>query len=129
MRYCGLRVRACVRACVCVCVCVCSATLPAKFKIKAYCPIVFRDLRARFGEDPKAFLVRSESSCGWLLHQHGLLRVLIDPTFGSGVLRTRLAVLQESWLSGPAEVHEQSSSRARTNVYSSHDRRVSSTRA
>eukprot|EP00037_Helgoeca_nana_P016928 m.159655 g.159655 ORF g.159655 m.159655 type:complete len:351 (+) comp23755_c0_seq1:137-1189(+) len=63
-----------------------NATLPAKFKIKAYCPIVFRDLRARFGEDPKAFL--------------------------------------ESWLSGPAEVHEQSSSRARTNVYSSHDRRM-----
>ena len=34
-----------------------SATLPAKFKIKAYCPIVFRDIRSRFIEDSKCFLV------------------------------------------------------------------------
>jgi len=63
-----------------------NATLPAKFKIKAYCPIVFRDLWARFGEDSKAVL--------------------------------------ESWISGPAEIHVQSSSRKGTNVYTSHDRRM-----
>lgn len=63
-----------------------NATLPAKFKIKAYCPIVFRDIRARFKEDPKAFL--------------------------------------ESWICGPAELQEHHSSRIRTNVYTSFDRRL-----
>eukprot|EP00045_Choanoeca_perplexa_P000599 m.15102 g.15102 ORF g.15102 m.15102 type:complete len:353 (-) comp10416_c0_seq1:98-1156(-) len=30
--------------------------LPSKFKVKEYCPMVFRDLRARFGEDPDDFV-------------------------------------------------------------------------
>eukprot|EP00038_Savillea_parva_P013988 m.9774 g.9774 ORF g.9774 m.9774 type:complete len:354 (+) comp2675_c0_seq1:311-1372(+) len=63
-----------------------NATLPSKFRIKAYCPIVFRDLRARFGEDPKCFL--------------------------------------DSWIGGPAELHEQSTHRTKTNVYTCHDRRM-----
>eukprot|EP00041_Stephanoeca_diplocostata_P033559 m.1113028 g.1113028 ORF g.1113028 m.1113028 type:complete len:365 (+) comp24363_c0_seq1:309-1403(+) len=33
-----------------------SAMLPSKFKIKEYCPLVFRDLRDRFGLDPRSFL-------------------------------------------------------------------------
>lgn len=63
-----------------------NATLPAKFKIKAYCPIVFRDVRARFKEDSKRFL--------------------------------------DSWISGPAELQEHHSTRIRTNVYTSYDRRM-----
>jgi hypothetical protein len=37
-----------------------DAALPGKFKVKQYCPVVFRDLRMRFGEDPDVFLVRRE---------------------------------------------------------------------
>jgi hypothetical protein len=31
--------------------------LPSKYKVKEYCPQVFRSLRKRFGEDPEEFLV------------------------------------------------------------------------
>lgn len=33
-----------------------DSLLPSKYKIKEYCPIVFRDLRMRFGEDSEDFL-------------------------------------------------------------------------
>jgi len=33
-----------------------NGSLPSKFKVKAYCPLVFRDLRERFEENPRAFL-------------------------------------------------------------------------
>lgn len=34
-----------------------SAVLPSKYKFKEYCPVVFRDLRERFKEDPDDYLV------------------------------------------------------------------------
>ena len=34
-----------------------SSLLPAKFKFKEYCPVVFRDLRSRFGISSEDFMV------------------------------------------------------------------------
>ncbi len=34
-----------------------SHALPSKYKVKEYCPLVFRDLRDRFGEDPDDYVV------------------------------------------------------------------------
>ena len=33
------------------------STTPNKFSVKEYCPVVFRDLRQRFGVDPEVYLV------------------------------------------------------------------------
>ena len=37
--------------------------LPNKFKVKEYCPVVFKSLRARFGEDPVDYVVREPVPC------------------------------------------------------------------
>lgn len=34
--------------------------MPSHFKFKEYCPLVFRNLRERFGIDDQDFLVRTE---------------------------------------------------------------------
>lgn len=39
----------------------CSGVLPSKFKVKQYCPLVFRDLRLRFSEEADMYLVRPGS--------------------------------------------------------------------
>lgn len=39
--------------------CVCRENMPSHFKFKEYCPLVFRNLRERFGIDDQDFQVRT----------------------------------------------------------------------
>ena len=51
-------------ACLCLIILVFrSSYLPSKFKVKQYCPIIFRDLRERFGIEPEEYPVRPVVGC------------------------------------------------------------------
>ena len=42
---------------VAVCILHCRDNMPSHFKFKEYCPVVFRNLRERFGIDEEVYLV------------------------------------------------------------------------
>ena len=43
--------------------------MPSHFKFKEYCPIVFRNLRERFGIDDTDYMVRPSQRTGYLIHR------------------------------------------------------------